>query len=281
VTAIVRDATAADVPALSQFLSRRFGGRASAFTRVFGYSWAAEKPDLGLLIEDEQRIRGFIGAMYSDRPLRGEVRRFCNIHDFVVDPEYRALTLPMLGRLLAPRDRIYTCFSASPTVIEILKFFGFRIVDGSKVVFTPLSAPATRRRGVRLHAAADVPEALDAAERRLLEDHSSYRCGHFVLEAKTDRCYFVTIRRGRDVRAFADVLHASDPSLLAACAGHVHAAVTRRHLTPLLGLDRRFVRRAPPGAFVYDRTRPVAYRAADVEPQEVDALYSELVPWYG
>jgi hypothetical protein len=281
--AIVREAGAADAPAVADFLARHLGhGRSELFRRIFDYRWLPEKPNLGFLIEHESQIRGFVGGIYCEREIRGQRHRFCNIHSFAVDPEFRKLSLPAMKRLLDQPGYSFTCFSASPGPLEILQFFKFHVVDATKVVFTPASG-LTRlvTSGVRLYRGAALLERLGPSERAIVRDHAGYRCGHFLLEAHEGRCYFVTVRRGRDVRAFADVLYASNPGLLAACIAHAHVPVGLTHRTALIGLDRRFVPEPPAGSFLYGRVAPFTFRSTVLQLEDIDMLYSEFVPLYG
>lgn len=282
--ATVREAVRADRPAVAEFLANSLGGRGgpALFRRFFDYGWLADKPNIGCLVEHDGRVRGFVGGIYSRREIRGCVHAFCNVHSFAVDPEFRALSLTLLTRLLDRRDYTYTCFSASPSVVEILRFFKFQIVDASKVVFTPAAGLLrVGRRGVRLRRGPSFADALDPVQRAIVRDHAGYRCGQFLLDARGEHCYFVTVRRGRDLRAFADVLYASNPALLVDYIAHVHLPVALTHRTALIGLDRRFVPKPPAGSFVYSRIRPLAFRSSVLNADEIDTLYSELVPMYG
>jgi hypothetical protein len=91
----------------------------------------------------------------------------------------------------------------------------------------------------------------------------------------------VTIRRGRDLRAFADVLHASDPGLLAECLPWLAAPLFAAHRTVLTGLDPRWLPTRPRPSFVYAKLRPVHARSTQIPFDQIDGLYSELVPMYG
>jgi hypothetical protein len=282
--ASVRQAGVDDRQAVSEFLAGRLGsgGTAARFERLFDYAWFGEKPNLGWMIEDRGAVRGFVGAIYSRRLVRGRLQNFCNVHSFAVDHGYRSLSLPLLKQLLESTDQTYTCFSASPVALEILRFFKFHVADATKVMFTPASG-LTRRlsTGVRLHHGAALADRLAPGERAIVDDHAGYRCGHFLLEADGARCYFVTVRRGRDVRAFADVLYASHVALLVKYIAHVHVPVALMHRTPLIALDLRLVGHRPAGTFLYSRVWPLAVKSAAVTVHDVDMLYSELVALYG
>jgi hypothetical protein len=281
--ATIREAVEADLGAASEFLAKHLGGRGgpALFRRIFSYRWLADKPNIGFLVEHEGRVRGFVGGIYSRRKTRGEVHSFCNVHSFAVDPEFRTQSLQMLKCLLDRPGVTHTCFSPSPVAVEILRFFKFQVIDATKVVFTPVAGLRSLvRSGVRLHHGLAVIDKLDSTERAIVRDHAGYRCGHFLLEARGERCYFVTVRRGRDVRAFADVLYASNPQLLADYIAHAHIPVGLTHRTPLIGLDRRLVNQPPAGSFLYSGIRPLAFRSSTLRLEDIDMLYSELVPLY-
>jgi hypothetical protein len=282
---IIREASVEDLPAIARYLAPRLGGRGGEqrFRRFWEYAWLAEKPNLGFLIDDGGEVGGFVGAIYSRRCLRGVVQLFCNLTSWHVEERFRNLSLALVGRLLARRECTFTTCSPSERVIEVLKFFKFRALDSEKLVFAPVSGLGgmVRRPRARTFRGDDVAARLTEQERRIFEDHRSYRCGQFVVERGADRCYFVTVRRGHGPKAFADVLYASNPDLLADCIASTHVPVSLTHHTILTGIDRRLLSRRPAGAFGYRGLRPLMYRSDTVEGHEIDALYSELVPMYG
>lgn len=282
--ATVRQAGVADRQVVSQFLAPRLGRGDSVaqFERLLDCQWLADTPDIGWIIEDNGNVGGFVGAIYSRRIVRGRLQAFCNVHSFAVDRRYRHLSLAMLKQLLDRTDQTYTCFSASPVALEILRFFKFQTTDATKVIFTP-AAGLTRlvRRGITVRRGTEILGSLDPCERAIMEDHVGYRCGHFLLEADGARCYFVTVRRGRAFRAFADVLHASNPELLVKYIAHAQVPVAMTHRTSLIGLDRRLVTARPAGTFLFSKLWPLALKSTSVNISEVDLLYSELVPLCG
>jgi len=127
----------------------------------------------------------------------------------------------------------------------------------------------------------EVDALLDAAQRQIAADHRRYRCGVFVIARGERRCFTVTVRRGRGAQVFADVLHASDPELLRASLPWLHAHALRTHGTALVGVDRRWVASPPRTAIVYRKLRPIYLRSPTLTLDQLDPLYSEIVPMYG
>ncbi len=282
----IREARAADLPAIAAYLAPRLGGRGGEqrYRRFLEYGWLADKPNLGFLIEDGGRVGGFIGAIYSRRRVRGRELLFCNLTSWHVEERFRNLSLALVGRLLARPDCTFTTFSPTERVVEVLKFFKFKVLDPEKAMFAPVSGLSglVRRPRARIFWGKDLLGRLTQSEQRIFEDHASYRCGHFVIEQADERCYFVTVRRGRGARAFADVLHASNPALLARSIACTHVPIGLTHKTVLTGIERRLLGpRWGGAAFRYRGSRPLMFRSDTIGAEDIDTLYSELVPMYG
>lgn len=285
---LIRPATAADLPAVSRYLAGALrGGGPERYRRFLDYAWPAPKPDLGVMIEDAGQVRGFVGAIYAERRIGGAHVTCCNLTSVAVDEPYRKQTLQLFGALLSRKELTFTCFSASDRVAKILDFFKFKHAPSERVIACPISGLSglrTLARSPRARVIADPARLgahLDPDQRAIARDHARYRCGIFVLERGDRRCFTVTVRRGRGVRAFADILHASDPDLLLEHLPWIHAPLLRAHGTLLTGIDRRWVRAAPAASFVYTKLRPIYARSPVLSIDQVDALYSELVPMYG
>jgi hypothetical protein len=285
-TATIRPALAADLDAVTEYLARTLGaadGRAPAhYRRVLDYRWLASKPDLGVVIEDAGRVRGFLGAIYAERVVDGAARRFCNLTSIAVDESHRSHTLRAFAALLSDKDRTYTCFSANEQVAKILEFYKFHRTPPAKVLVGPGSGLGGLARRVRVISdPARLAGELDPAQQAIARDHAPYRCAQLVLAAGARRCFMVAVRRGRGVRAFADVLHASDPDLLVTALPWIQLPLWRALGTVLTGIDERWVRVRPRLAAVYTKLRPMHVRSSTLVPDQIDALYSELVPLYG
>ena len=282
--AVIREARAADLPAVDAYLTDRIGQGHRHFRRYFEYGWLADKPNLGFLVEERGRIGGFLGAIYARRPVHGREELFCNLTSWHVDDHLRSLSLEMMARCLARPGCTFTTFSPSEKVVAVLRYFKFQLVDAEKVLFAPISGLSglLRPPRPRLTWGRDLAARLTDAERRIFDDHRGYRCGHFLVERGAERCYLVTVRRGHGARAFADVLHASNPELLADAIAWTHAPVARTHGTFVTGVDRRLLRRRPATGLRYRGLRPLMFRSElPLGAHELDTLYSELVPMYG
>jgi len=304
----VRPATLADLDAVAAFLARSLRGEGgpARYRRLFEYPWLADKPNIGALIEHDGNVGGFLGAIYSHRTIAGHPRAICNLTSWAVDEPCRRASLAMLKCLLDQRGHIFTTFSASPQVAEILGVLKFQTERSHKLLFTSAAALIRRPRGepVDVTGGADhIAPRLDPDHRQILDDHRPYRCGHVLIERGSRRCYALTIRRGHGPRAFADVLYASDPQLFVDAIGAVQPVLFRAHRTLLTGIDLRWIDRPPAFALCYTALRPVMFRTdaptsapsaggqsggqptggalPSISARDICALHSELVATYG
>ena len=281
---MIRAATTADLPRLAEYLAERLRGDGgpARYHRYLDYRWLADKPDIGVLIEDDGEIRGFIGAIYAFRESAAATVSFCNLTSIAVDESHRKLTLQLFNALFKRKELSITCFSASDRIAKILEFFKFTHRPSDRVVATLASS----LRGLRHLRDVDVvtdlatlATELDPVQRKISQDHAPYRCAQVLLVRGTRRCFVVTGRRGRGVKAFADVLYASDPELLVELLPFLHAPLFAMHRTALIGIDQHWVKHRPFGSFVYRKLRPTYWRSTAVS--SVDLLYSEAVPLCG
>lgn len=285
----IRPATTDDVPAIAGYLARAMkGGPPERYARMLGYQWRAPDAGLGALIERaDGTLAGFHGALWSQRTYRGALHDVCNLCNWVVDEDARGLSLPLLKALLdqpagAGRPApTFVTVSPNPTTAGVMAFLKFASVPSEKVL-----VPAVPRLGGGrvLRDPSAVRARLDADGQRVFDDHARYRCGQFVLDIDDSRggppCHIVTVRRGRGASAFADVLHASRPELLAPHLGALAWAAARVHGVALLGVERRWLGASARRLRLVFEALPLMARGP-IPAAALDGLYTELVPMYG
>lgn len=277
----LRAATESDLHAIGDYLASKLKPDPARYRRFYQYPWMPERPNLGYLIEDAGRIRGFLGAIYARREMASGPRTICNINSWAVDDEHRQLGLMLAKKLLDQKDMAFTCFTPSDRVIELLTFFKFETWSSEKVLF-PIGSGLTRLGSAirtRVIAGDDLRRTADARHRAILEDHAGYHLARFALERGDRRCYVIAGRRGHGVKVFADVLYASDPALLVESISRAHVYMARVLRTPIIGIDARWLARVPRDTVTYRKLRPLQYRGVPLA--QLDTLYSELVPILG
>lgn len=271
--------TSADLPAVARFLHENLNTRVSAeaWENAVQVPWKVAAPNHGFLLRtDEGDIVGAYLAFYSERTVRGRVRRFCNLGAWCVLPEHRFHSLKLLKALLAQEGYVFTDLSPSGNVVPMNERLGFTHLDTATAVVPNL--PWLPLRGRLTADPAAIENTLTGENLQIYRDHvGTAAARHVVLRRGGRSCYVVyrTDRR-KDLPFFASVLHVSDPQLFRSMRRRFQAHLLTRHGILALLAEPRVIGHRPRLSRMLGTPRRKMYRGEDVTDADVDYLYSEL-----
>lgn len=274
--------TDADLSSVADFLRVNHNDRVPWKSACSTVPWEVAAPNHGFMLRDGPNVVGTLLALYSQRRVEGRVERFCNMGSWCVLSEYRSRSMSLLDALLAQDGYHFTVLSPDDGPREILAWRRFRFLDTSAALVPhfPWPAPFSRTR-----VSSDpriIARTLAGAELELYRDHAhALAARHLVVIRGQESCYVMYRKcRYKGVPVFAIALHVSNPDLF-----HRALMPVTRHLLVRHGLvatlaELRMIERRPRLSFELD-SWPKMYRSADLEPEQIDDLYSELVciPW--
>jgi hypothetical protein len=248
---------------------------------LFEYPWAASPPRGWALYADGKAV-GFIGAVFSARPLLGRVEKFCNPSSWIVLDEYRYASALLLKPILALKDHTVLSLSLSPAAYKVSLALGLRPLESEQLVLPPIPRPGEAIRALRgsfTLAPEEIRAELTGAERTMHEDMwSSPVARHVLLRGSDRQCYLVATPRRKWGVPYADVHYVGNREFF-----WEHRILAQAALLLAMGIagltvaiDRRFlVGRPPPLAQRMKVMR--LYRPAhdDITPMMIDGLYSE------
>ena len=250
---------------------------AAEYSPAFDRRWAEGPPGFALIAG--QRIVGALATIRSERMICGRARRVCNLSSWAIAPPFRSYGPALLQRAIAARDVVYTNFTASAAVVDVLRAFGFSKAPARERILLPL--PARTRRAAHWSVDADAIEATlrrcgraDVAQ--LIGDHRGTRA-KWVLVEHGDTCCAVALQliHVRFV-PFAVVLYCSAPERFRHSLHALQRACRRTWGLHLVAWpEYRFAAAAVPSIAV-QRPRPVMFRGEGVEAADLDGLYTEL-----
>lgn len=271
---------------------------------LFSYHWLEEKPSLGFVILQSGRLAGYLGAVYSDRRVGGQLLRFCNFTTLCLHPDFRGRARRTSGSLLqyskalgdyalGARDCIYTAFSANRAASRLLEGFDFRRISEHTVIFRPGANASTliSRPARILSDPSRILPILEEEHRRYLRDHLPYHCAHYLVLEGSRYCYVVTrrLRVRRSVilgnwptdhirkRYFpaGDILYLSDPEIAFRHWEQLKWRVMLRQRVVALACDEWML--GPDGPAGIKIPRVVHRLGGTIEDRQIDKLYSEFV----
>jgi hypothetical protein len=230
---------------------------------------------MGYLLQEGDRIVGFLGAIYSCRKIGGKMEQFCNLTNWCVLPEFRNESLKLLFAILGRRGQVIVNLSPSPEVQTMLTAMRYRSLDKFKLFSLPLTHFWTLTgRGHLLQEGPSLLAALDEAQQEIIRHHTGTGCRFIALTHGERTCLVVSKRRKKQGVPFTEILHASDPDLLRRNFERVKLSIMLRDRTPLLAIDERLLETRLPLMLPY--SRPSYFQSRSIEPHLIDNLYSEL-----
>ena len=282
-TSDIEPITDADTWSVAEFLHVGMGARVPAadWHRLMTPPWDIEQPNHGYVLRENGRVVGAYLALYSERLIDGSPRRICNLGVWCVAEEHRANGLRLLRKLLRQRGYTFTDLTPSETVVALNTRLGFTPLDTSTALVPNMPWPV-RSRGVRV---ADTPneihELLSGPEQTIYRDHAATAVHHVVL-VKGDQSCYVIFRRERRKRLplFASILYVGNRDLFRDCAPHFYRYLLFRHGMVATLAEIRVVGHRPKRAVMVAGWSKM-YLSEDLEPAQIDYLYSELTcrPW--
>jgi hypothetical protein len=115
------------LPELIETMLRRLDPQMSRerWRRAFTCCASSDEGDAGYALTDGGKIVGMQGMIFSRRTIAGQYARFCNLHCWFVEPEYRPKSLLLMKPVLDLKEHTITDLSASARVLDISKRLGF------------------------------------------------------------------------------------------------------------------------------------------------------------
>jgi len=272
----VRPAFAEDFPSIYPLFSAFQAPRPpeEAFRRLFVRRWGSPHEHCGYLLEDGGRTVGFLGALFSRRPVGQREETFCNMTCWVVDEEPRSEGLLLLGRLLTLKDTTLTNFTAN-RVAPILRRTGFRDLAPNFKILFPLPLPSAPSSVV--FEAERVRAGLDERNRRIFDDHVEFDRSQILLRNGERWCYMTGRRIYKKRMPVFQVHYLSSPADFATCMRTTGLRLCRRLRVAGVLVSEHFLAGVPfwPALTVPQR-QAFLFRSKSVQAAEMDLMYSEL-----
>ena len=141
-SAVVRPAGEADIEPVAALLHERMNAKITPerWRHLLDYPWRPKGVERGWLVEDQGRIVGFMGTIYSDRPTGLGLRRFCDLSSWYLLADYRGDgTGDLLLRSgMAQPGVTYQTMTARRATGRKIRALGFSVLDATRSLFAPV-----------------------------------------------------------------------------------------------------------------------------------------------
>jgi hypothetical protein len=276
----VRPAMTGDIDAVCDLLHQKMNPQipVAGWRRLMTYTWLADKPDLGSVVEDGGRIVGYMGVIYADRQRHGHRFRTGNLTSWYLEKSYRATALGMELLRVATRhgDVVYTSFSSAAKAVPLLRLGGLRPLDSERFIWRRGGGKPASGSAIVIGAKNVLP-LLGREERQLLADHADFAVHPYAIRGAGGDCLVLaSIHEKAGQIATHEALYVGEPEIFALSAQAFADAILPAG-PAVLAVDKRFLGDCAPDGEMEAIRVPRYFRPVPgVGAQDIDILYSEI-----
>ena len=248
--------------------------------KIFVSPWHTTEDFCGYLLLKNDKVEGYLGLLFSQRTLNGQIKKFCNMTSWVVNENSRGQSISMLLEVLKLKDYTLTNFTASPTVARILDKLGFTAFSVDQRVLFPIPNFARLQHGRGCDSDLQVIQSkLSGTDLGIFGDHQGLNCEHLLLRSDHGDCYVVLKKTVRRKLVFARVHYLSDVAVFHDCMESLTASICFRLGVFGVMVDERYIAgRKFRNSVSYPHQRKAYFKSNSVvESRLIDTLYSEVV----
>ena len=247
---------------------------------LFTQPWHQPENYCGYGLFDGSEMVGFLGLLFSQRNIDGQIENFCNLSSWIVKEAYRGHAISMMLALRKLKDYTITDLSPTDKVVAVSKKLGFQELDSQIAALPNILGKFKFNQKLKItEDLALIPPQLESPERLLLQDHRACsRCQHLLAEAKGEHCYIIFTLVKNAKFPYSHIQYLGNPELFARYSLAIRQAIAKISGTSLVLIDRRLLVGTKP-AFCFNLPIKICklYKSSSLKPEQIDNLYSELM----
>jgi hypothetical protein len=268
----------------------------SSWAKLLTVDFGAKEMPYGFVLENEGKILGFIGTIYSVRRFNTKEYNFCNIHSWIVDPSAKSKGMNLLLKVLSQKEQIITNFTASEGPYKIFKALKFKELDFENRKLFPFQKFGGKSDiKIGLIDRQNSKELLNKDELQIYQSHCEFDNVQFLLiRLESKRSFLVTKKKPyipnlinripyiNKIMAnrlqLAEIFYASNSRLFSRAVLNSKTCISickKLGCVGLIAKDLILDSNLDIRSKVYPQKRPYLYRHSNDE-ELIDALYSEL-----
>lgn len=246
--------------------------------RMFAKVWGGTEDYCGYVLETD-RIVGFLGLLFTQRMLEGSPQKFCELHSWYVEEEFRNESMRLLLPVLSMRNTTLLNYTPTQSVYDISLKFGFEDLETKLLLAYPI--PSIRSLDFRHSVSSakhEISAQLSGESKVIFNDHIDIPCMHLLVRRRgTDRtCYLIlkTLRR-RWFEPFGRVLYVSDRQFFLKALPFLRTYLCARYGWQCLVLTHNEFKDVQiPLTRALPRPIPSLIKSRHLRPEQVKPLYT-------
>jgi hypothetical protein len=270
-----------DLPEFCRFLTENLSRdrTEAAWADAFRQNWCSSKPNNGFVIRHDGRVVGGIGAIYSERPIRGRTERFCNITSWCVQDAFRSQSMRLAMAVTAQKGFHFTDLTPTAVVSKTLQFLNFKPMNERHAIWPNVPWPFGGPAGARVVTDPErIASVLGPDDAKAYRDHRHLPwLRHAAVGQGSGWCYVVWKRTRLKRIAGAWVLAASDPERFLRDRWAFGGYLLLRYGLTYTRVESRLLPRVPKPSIELSGYRNKVFKSNTLTAADMSNLYSELV----
>jgi len=244
--------------------------------QLFKSHWNYDEGYYGyILLEDDLPI-GFLSTIFSQRMINNKYYRFCNLSSWIVKDGYRNRSLYLIQPLLKLKDYTITLLTPSEITQKVFAKLGYKELDSAKRILLPIPQFGKTLKN-KLQITFDpkiIKGLLNENELKIFQDHAEFKCFHAMISSGAGHCYIVMRKFIKKQLPFAYIHYVSNFEVFYQTIDMLRISLAMKLRVIGIIIEERFV---------HDRNMRFSikypwvsmYKSTDLEPKDIDSLYSE------
>lgn len=246
----------------------------TAWQRQFNFPFGKVEDHCGYMLLADQKPVGFLGAIFSQRMIRGKLEKFCDLAAWIVDENYRNNSLSLLFPVLREKYLTITTFTASNRVQAVLRKLGFKDIETALQIL--ISKPSLKKSPILIFDLDQIESRLSGVALQIFRNHKHLQCWHVLLDTPDGPCYLMLNKSMKKRIPLGNIDTISDRNLFTKYIRHsIFPVCNHFHIYGLV-LGGHFGISRIPFSLQAPRRHANLFRSSTLQPEDIDLVYSEV-----
>ena len=248
--------------------------------RIFSNPWQSKEDYLGyMILDNKEKPVGFLGYLFSVRCIKGKQYKFCNLTTWIVEDSFKSMGLMLLRPALNLQDYVITNFTASHRVVTILKHLGFKEISTHIYCFPFFYGVFSCWEKMDIiYDIVDIERNILDNQRDIFNAHKDLDCKHIFVKYRGRLCYIIATCVTLKKISFLQIHYVSDTMVFQDIIGKLGLRLSIHFKTFGIIVDAYSIQRSKRSFGIkIKRPRPLLYLSKNIQPEDMDTAYSELV----
>lgn len=251
--------------------------RKEGWQQLFKPHWDFDEGYYGYILMADDHLIGFLSTIFSKRKINNEEYRFCNLSSWIVKERFRNRSFHLIKPLLQLKNYTITLFTPSKIAQNIFSKLGYKKLDSNIRILLPFPKSIVNfiQKNKITFDSNIVKNLLRGNDLKIFNDHANFKCFHALISSDAGTCYVIIRKVFKNNLPFAYIHYISNLQVFNREIDKFKLRVMMELKVIGMIVEERFLENRNLKLSV-KRPFVTMYKSQDLQPRDIDSLYSEL-----